>query len=314
MRTLLKTTLAVLLVIFALSSFSAFETTQDGKPYQVKEFTITTPGKLNVETSGGSISVNAHNADRVIVEMHIRKGNTKYGPDDAEARKLLEDYTINISQSGNAVSAVAERKSSGWFSNSNNVSISFVVQVPQNMACNLSTSGGSLTLKGVNGSQTLRTSGGSITLGNINGNADARTSGGSITVNSFDGNLDARTSGGSISLQQAKGDLALRTSGGSIKLDNVRGSIEASTSGGSIKANLLALDKQLKLSTSGGSISATVPSGLGMDLNLSGNRVNTKLTNFNGQAEKDRVKGSMNGGGIPIVMSTTGGSVNLDYR
>ncbi len=314
MKTLLKTTFAVLLVIFVLSSFSAFEVAQSGKPYLTKEFTVNTPGRLNVQTSGGSISVASHNNNRVLVEMHVRKGNTTFSPGDAEAKELLENFDINISQSGNAVSAIVERKTSGWFNSSNNVSISFTIHAPQQMACNLNTSGGSISLKGVNGQQDLKTSGGSITLASIAGNTNARTSGGSITVNDFNGNLDARTSGGSISLKQTKGDLVVHTSGGSIRIDDASGSIEARTSGGSIKANLLTLNKQLKLSTSGGSITAVVPSGLGMDLDLKGNRVNTKVANFNGQVEKDRVKGSMNGGGIPIVMSTSGGSVNLEYR
>jgi DUF4097 and DUF4098 domain-containing protein YvlB len=108
--------------------------------------------------------------------------------------------------------------------------------------------------------------------------------------------------------------MRLNTSGGSIDIDNVKGSVEASTSGGGIRADVTTLDKYLRLRTSGGSITAVVPTGLGLDLDLRGDRVNSKLVNFNGEAEKNRIKGSMNGGGIPVVLSTSGGSINLEYR
>jgi DUF4097 and DUF4098 domain-containing protein YvlB len=126
--------------------------------------------------------------------------------------------------------------------------------------------------------------------------------------------LHAQTSGGSIRLTDARGTLQVHTSGGSIHLENTGGSIEASTSGGGIHAKVSGLEKYLRLKTSGGSITASIPGGLGLDLDLKGNRVNTKLINFNGEAEKDRIRGKMNGGGIEVVMSTSGGSVNLDYQ
>src|SRR5690606_34087835 len=159
-----------------------------------------------------------------------------------------------------------------------------------------------------------KTSGGSLNIADIKGNMEAKTSGGSINIDNYAGILDASTSGGSINLKNAKGDLAVSTSGGSIHLEDIKGSLTARTSGGGIRANLASLEKELRLSTSGGSITAVIPGGLGLDLDLKGNRVNTKLTNFDGEVEKDRIKGSINGGGIPVVMSTSGGSVNLEYR
>lgn len=280
-----------------------------------KEFTMDGPGNLKVQTSGGSIQVASHGSNMVRVEMHVRVGN-KRNPSEDALREALEDYEIDISKSSNTVSAIAKKNSSmtGWFDNSNNTSVSFTVYVPQSISCNLNTSGGSISLEGVSGVQDVKTSGGSLTLKKIEGEMNARTSGGSIRIEEYYGVLNAHTSGGSIKLNEAKGLLSVNTSGGSISLDRVSGSVEAKTSGGGISANLLALDKHLTLKTSGGSITATIPSGLGLDLNLKGNRVNTKLMNFNGEAEKDRIIGSMNGGGIPVVMSTSGGSVNLQYQ
>lgn len=301
--------------LFLLTNACAASLEQKGEPYMVKEFTMDGPGNLKVQTSGGSIDVASHQSNTVRVEMHVRVGN-KRNPSEEAIREALEDYEIDISKTSNTVSAIASRNSSmsGWFGNSNNTSVSFTVYVPQSISCNLNTSGGSISLAGVKGLQDVKTSGGSLTLQRIDGEMNARTSGGSIRVENYSGVLDAHTSGGSIKLNDARGLLSVYTSGGSITLDNVSGSVEAKTSGGGINANLVALDKHLTLKTSGGSITATIPEGLGLDLDLKGNRVNTRLMNFNGEAEKDRIIGSMNGGGIPVVMSTSGGSVNLQYQ
>lgn len=283
------------------------------EPFTKKEFTISTPGELEVETSGGSIDVSSHEGNIVRVEMFVRKGGKVLSAGDKDASEALEDFDIRIAKNGNKVIASAKREGSNWFGN-NNISISFKISVPRQISCDLNTSGGSISLAGVTGEQNVRTSGGSLNLEHIKGDMEAKTSGGSINVSNYAGVLDARTSGGSINLRDAKGSLNLSTSGGSINLNDIQGSLVASTSGGGIKVNLSSLEKQLKLSTSGGSITAVVPSGLGLDLDLKGNKVNTKLSNFNGEVEKDRIIGSINGGGIPVVMSTSGGSVNLEYR
>lgn len=314
MKTSPKLLWALLVATFFATVVTAAPYQKDDQPYLTKEFTLSGAGNLDVQTSGGSISVIAHEGNKVKVEMYLRKGSRNLKAGDKAARELLEDYRLDISQSGNRVLALAERKSQGWMNGSNNSSISFTVYVPKEMETNLKTSGGSVNLEGVRGKQVLQTSGGSIGLENIEGQTKARTSGGSIHVERFAGILDAHTSGGSIHLEDSKGELTVHTSGGSIDIDNVEGSIDASTSGGGIHANLLALTNHVKLHTSGGSINAVLPSGLGLDLDLKGNRVNTKLQNFNGEAEKDRIRGSMNGGGIPVVMSTSGGNVNVEYR
>src|SRR5690606_10838521 len=303
-----------LVVVAAISSMS-FELPDERKPFAVKKFTLDGPGNLEVRTSGGSITVAGGNGNEARVEMYVRvRGNT-ITPDHRDAKESMDDFEITIDKSGNTIYAKAERKNSisGWFG-SNNASISFVVYTPSEMSCRLNTSGGSIELKGVRGRQKLETSGGSLRVEDVRGDTEARTSGGSIKINSYAGQLTSHTSGGSIDLSNSQGELQVNTSGGSIDINNVTGSVEASTSGGGIRADVAKLDKYLKLRTSGGSITAVVPQGLGLDLDLRGNRVNSRLVNFNGEAEKDRIRGSMNGGGIPVVMHTSGGSINLEYR
>lgn len=313
----MKTSTFWVLTLFSYAFFPSYfvtiaNTTEEKPPYLTKEFTLEENGKVNVTTSGGSITVLGQNGNAVKVQMFVKKSGGWFDNEE-DIKEALENYEITIKKEGNTVLASAKRRSGdGWFS-SNNVSISFKVFVPTKVNSNLKTSGGSITLSKVIGDQFLETSGGSLTLTSIRGNSKAHTSGGGIEIKNYKGNIDAHTSGGSIEVFEAKGVVKVNTSGGSINLNEVYGSIDANTSGGSIDANIKEVGKYVQLHTSGGSISATVPGGIGLDLDLHGNSVNTKLVNFNGESKKNKVVGKVNGGGAPVRLSTSGGSVNLNY-
>ena len=153
-------------------------------PYLTKTFNLSS-GELFVSTSGGSISVEGGNSSKVKVEMFVKSNKHS----DSKIKEILEeDYEIRIEKSGSRIEAVAKRTGKSW--SWNGISISFVVYTPENFACDLNTSGGSLKISGVNGiSHELKTSGGSITAKDMSGNLEARTSGGSITVSDFVGDL-----------------------------------------------------------------------------------------------------------------------------
>ena len=314
-HTLMKPILSIAypLAFFVAMSPVFGHSAPEDDPYLTKTFTLDGPGDLVVQTSGGGIDVTGYDGNEVTVEMYVKPngGWSLFGSDDDDVEEALEDYTIDIHQDGTTVSATAEKKKN---TGNNNVSISFVVKVPMTMSCELSTSGGSISVANVEGEHDINTSGGSLNFDRISGTTDAHTSGGSININDYSGKLAANTSGGSIRVDRTDGEAVLKTSGGSITLEDIHGSIEARTSGGSIRAEVEELGKFVTLSTSGGSITATIPNGQGMDLDLSGDKVNTKLENFSGESEKNSINGSVNGGGIPVSMHTSGGSVTLDYE
>jgi hypothetical protein len=55
-----------------------------------------------------------------------------------------------------------------------------------------------------------------------------------------------------------------------------------------------------------------MPMDKGMDLDLQGDKVQVAMSNFNGVVEDDHVRGKLNGGGIPVRMSTSGGRVKIN--
>ncbi len=299
-------------------------------PSIVKKFNQTDDGKLSVQTSGGSIELHGGNGSEVEVQAFVKVDGHLLKPNDPMLDELKAYYEIKIEKSGNTVIAHAKRTSysSLW----KRANISFIVFAPTRVASKLLTSGGSIQADALKGDQSLKTSGGSIRIESVTGVVDATTSGGSIQVKDQKGHLTLHTSGGSITVDKAYGTISGHTSGGGIHLTDILGEAEvstsgggisvigyaeylsASTSGGSIQADITGLSRKLELTTSGGSIRVSIPKGLGMDLDLKGNKVSIPLENFSGQTQKNAIQGKMNGGGIPVVLRTSGGGVTVSFQ
>ncbi len=323
---------------------------QQGEPYFVKSLEGINIKEAEMVTSGGSLQIYSISGEKHRLEVYIR-GNNNNNLSKAEIEERLKDkYELIIEASADKVKAIAKRKGS-WNDWKNSLSISFKLYVPSKINSTLKTSGGSITLKGLDGKHEFTTSGGSLTIENMKGDIDGKTSGGSITVNGAEGNVGLKTSGGSITASGCKGQVNLSTSGGSLKLNNLggnikattsggsisgdniagelvtktsggsvrlsqlKGSVEAATSGGSMSVDIVELGQYVKLKTSAGSIDLNIPAGKGVSLDLSGNKVNVpSLTNFSGSASNDELTGTLNGGGIPVVARASSGKVNLSFK
>ena len=296
-----------------------------------KSFPVSTIEAANVTTSGGSISVIGDADQAAVVEMYV-KSNRGRNLSISDIQDILdEDYEIDIEQRNGVLHAHAKRR--GNLSWRNALSISFKIRTGNNVTTDLSTSGGSIQLANLFGKQSFKTSGGSLKLENIVGDVDGKTSGGSIKAYNARGIINLKTSGGSITLEDLDGEIAVSTSGGSIKGQEIKGVLNAHTSGGSIHFDDLAckvkasssggsvtvgitdLADEVHLSTSGGSVNINLPINASANLNLRGSKVNAdNLPNFNGTNSKGKLVGSINGGGVGIDASTSGGNVNLSFR
>lgn len=299
--------LLFLLLFAAITTASAKD-----DPYRVETFSVTNGGTVTVRTSGGSISVTGTTGNEARVEMTVRKNGRVLTPSDTD----LSNYTITIRKDGNNILASAERKSGSGniWSGYNNESVSFTVFVPAAYSSNLNTSGGSIRVSNLTGTQRVNTSGGSLTFENLSGDIRGRTSGGSIEAEGVRGPFDVSTSGGSIRIKDADGAMVVKTSGGSIRIENARGSVSGHTSGGSITAEFITVTGPIDLGTSGGSVSVTLPETLGFDLDARGGRVVTSDLAFRGTTDTNRMSGSVNGGGVSVRLRTSAGTLRISTQ
>jgi DUF4097 and DUF4098 domain-containing protein YvlB len=342
-KTGMKKYFLLLLIAGAFSAVSA----QDGNktPYETKSLANDGIKNVNVQTSGGSISVSGAAGQEPRVEVYVHSGNGMVSLSNEEIKKrLADDYELSVTVSNHELHALAKRKHDGgnwdW---KRQLSISFKIFVPKQVATHLNTSGGSIHLDNLEGEENFSTSGGSLHLENLTGMIKGETSGGSIEVSNSGNDINLETSGGSIKAGNCKGKIRLETSGGSLHLANLKGDIKANTSGGSVNASdiegelvtgtsggsvnlarmacsldastsggsmnveMLKTGKYVKLDVSGGHVNLTLPAKQGMNLDFSAERISaSKIDGFTGEWEKTHVKGSVNGGGIPVHVDASG--------
>lgn len=321
------------MIVMLVAMLSSTGIAQSNKtPTMTKTFDMNQPGTLNSSSSGGGIEVLTHNQEKVIVQTFVRKNGKILSPSDPAVDDVLKAFDLVIGKNGTVITANAKRKirNKPW----NNVGIYFTVIVPREMSCNVSSSGGGLKISGVAGTHNFSSSGGGVKLEDTTGNTKAKSSGGSVSAAKHKGDIKLSSSGGGVTLSKAKGNVYAHSSGGNVKLNNIIGDVDASSSGGgvsvtgeceyvkakssggSVRVNIANLSKELYLQSSGGGVDAIIQNGekLGLDLDLSAGRVNIDLHNFSGKSEKNRIKGTMNNGGIPVYMRASGGNVSVKFE
>lgn len=340
------------LLLFSIAcSVYAAKAQGDGEtPYMTKPLAGQGINAVEVETSGGGITVKGGaDADaRVEVYVHGNNGRT-YSKE--ETQSLLDEYyelTINVNNHKVTAKARNKKNIRDW---RKSVSIGFVVYAPENVSTDLTTSGGGIHLSNVHGSQKfetsggglhidhvsgktigstsgggihlfdskdeieLTTSGGGIEAANCSGNIRLETSGGGLHLRNLSGVIAATTSGGGAEGDDIAGELSIHTSGSGIHLHNLTCSLDASTSGASIDADFASLGKYVKINNGGGNINLTLPAGKGVDLTLDANKIKVnQLDNFRGSQEDGHMKGTLNGGGIPVTLDAGGGRISLTMR
>lgn len=317
-------------MLVALLSYNGIA--QENKtPSMTKTFDLDQPGTLNAKSSGGGIEVKTHDQNKVVVQLFIRKNGSVLSPLDPMVKDVLKDFDLEIAKNGSVVTANVERK--GNFNFRKNAGISLTIIVPREMSCNVSSSGGGLKISNVAGTHHFTSSGGGVKLENITGNTKASSSGGGVHVINQQGDIRLSSSGGGVTLEGAHGNVFANSSGGGVRLTDIHGhvdagssggsvsvtgeagSVKAKSSGGSVRINISGLNKELYLESSGGGVDAVIKNGdrLGLDLDLSSEKVNIDLHNFSGKAEKDRVKGTVNNGGIPVYMRSSGGNIHVRF-
>src|SRR5947207_3019231 len=296
-----------------------------------KRFAVQPGGKLVVDVDFGSIDISTNASSEVSVDI-FRKISRRNKSSEEE---FLRERPVTFSQDGNTLTIQSRAKSKiGWsWRGSQRTEGKYTITVPAQFNPKLKTSGGGITVSGLTGETKAETSGGGLKFTRLHGPLDGatsgggirvaycegtlkvHTSGGGIDVSGGTGRLSGDTSGGSVTVKEFRGPIQVESSGGGITLENVAGKVEGSTSGGSISARFSApLSDEVKLGTSGGGVTVHLAQDSAFDLDAatSGGGVTSDLpVTVSGKIARDHLKGPVNGGGKPVVLRTSGGSIHV---
>ncbi|MDZ7693521.1 MAG: DUF4097 family beta strand repeat-containing protein [Balneolaceae bacterium] len=172
--------------------------------------------------------------------------------------------------------------------------------------------GGNIKLSGLTGDQMVKTSGGNITLNNLKGKIGAYTTGGTIEIRENRGTIFAQTEGGDINAEHSEGELRLRTTGGNITSTHVSGSFIARADAGNIRGQFNNIGQGISMETSAGNLYADLPIGVGFDLSATGSQiVFDNVEAFQGSKNVRSVEGRIYGGGVPVRLRASTGTITV---
>jgi hypothetical protein len=267
-----------------------------------EEIPVEPGGTLYVDLDRGGVSIESHDANTVRVTGDAR------GWSASMARFVLEkvgpDVQLDLSFGGWLPGLFLPAR------------VEIVISVPRRFSLEVGTRGGRIQVRNIGGRVGLDTSGGHIRVSSVDGPALLRTSGGHLEIEDLRGDLRARTSGGHIRARRVRGNVEARTGGGRIDLEEVSGEVDARTSGGRIAVSFTE-EPWGRAETSGGSIEIAFRSGRGAELDskTSGGRIEIdRSITVEGRRERGRVVGRLNGGGAPLYLRTSGGSIHVRER
>ncbi len=292
-----------------------------------RTLTVSTPVDLDVATGSGRIEVRTGDKSTVIVdgEIHARD----YDGQSAESRVHRLEANPPIEQNGNIIRIGPIEDSTLR----NNVSISYVVTVPQQTRVHASTGSGEISVDGVQGPLTGNTGSGHMSVRNIQTEVQIRTGSGGIELDSVRGAVRASAGSGSIRAVGLRGDFTAETGSGEVTLEtSTAGNVNIETGSGSVEATgvhgtlrihtgsgrIRAQGEQTgqwRLQAGSGNIQVQLPPNAAFDLYAhtgSGNVTSNHPITMQGVLQKHEIQGKVRGGGFLLDVRTGSGNIGIE--
>ena len=212
-------------------------------------FAVGSSPRLVVDSENGRIVVSPGPSSAISVRATLSKPNR---------------MEYKVTQDGDTIQVEAKKKGGfRLFDFGEGPGAEIEITTPATTVPELTTSNGSITVRGINQSGRLRTSNGKVVMEDVKGDFAVRTSNGSIELSSVEGRLDMETSNGSVVVREGKGEFDIETSNGRIEFMGglvPGGQNRFKTSNGSVSVRLAGEPSvRLDASTSNGEVTTRLP-------------------------------------------------------
>ena len=237
-----------------------------------RTLTVSGPVELSIRTGSGDISIRTGEGPRIQIVGRVSASSRVFGDTAAEHVKAVE-AAPPIQQTGNVVT-IGDTQNDPKYKD---VSISYDLIVPANTRIHSQTGSGDQTIGAITASVRAQTGSGDIEIERAGAELDAQTGSGDIRVSAVSGQIRAQTGSGSVDVTQVdRADIDIQTGSGSVNLR-------------------LPPDAAFRLSaqTGSGSIDTTHP------------------IDVEGKRRRNRLEGTVRGGGNRVVVQTGSGSIRI---
>lgn len=278
---------------------------------------------LEVTTGSGNITVRSGAAGTITVHGTVTASDFDSLFSGESPAAAVKEVAANppIEQTGSFVRI-------GHFGESQQhrgISISYELVVPPDTRLVSKTGSGSQDISGVAGAAEVSTGSGDLKLADIAGDVRAGTGSGSITMTGLRGSVRAHTGSGSIRgerIGSAAGSNSrssapaydFHTGSGSIRINDIRGGLRARTGSGHIDMRGEA-SGDWSLTTGSGGITVRLPAQAAFELTAhssSGSIHTNRQVTMQGSLGRHDVRGTVNGGGVRLDVSTGSGSIRIE--
>lgn len=274
-----------------------------------------------------NVHVGEHHGDNLEIKL-VREVHSEFL---ADASTILADHNVSIGEDGSNVFVEIKptrqtlRKWSRKYGRTP-LDSELYVRIPVDYNVDLESISGRLTIDEVGGNLRAESVSGSIKVDRARSGAALATVSGRIKIDSSQNNVEISTVSGRIDVGDVEGDTHLSSVSGKAKISNVGGKLKSSSvSGGteiqtvlgSVKMNSTSgkivvhyLDAAAEINNVSGSISLGLPRTKGYEFKLHSmsGRVTTDFP-VEGSIKRNKIEGTVNGGGQRIALSSVSGSL-----
>ncbi|MBV8631300.1 MAG: DUF4097 family beta strand repeat protein [Silvibacterium sp.] len=265
---------------------------QDADHLWSKSYPVSRP-TLNIETGDAGLQISSCGECREI-RIKVETGGVK-----------LNEYRLEESQTGDQIHFLLKEKTHvvghiTWHRTQTKVT----VETPADLTLESHSGDGSVSVSGLNGDLGLTTSDGNVTADHLSGKLHIKSSDGHVRITNSTGALEARTSDGNLTVDGAFNAVTLHTSDGKLEVSLREGT---------------KLSEPSIIQASDGSVTVRLPRDLAADLDVhtSDGHLDCALPlTMDHYDSKDggghNLHGKLNGGGTPLTIHTSDGSVKIE--
>lgn len=296
-----------ILVVAALATAAVAVTPVAQAEDVTKTFPVSGRPTVRVDTNDGSVRITS--SDTKEVQFRV----------EYQGYELNKNLRVDARQDGDRVELIARVTGHWGFSwNGHGRRLHIEILMPRTGDLQVSTGDGAVDASAVDGNITISTGDGSVKANGLTGTVDLHTGDGSISVDGLKGDVKLRTGDGSIEARGLDGRVNADSGDGHIKLEGRFDSLNIRTGDGSVEARVGNGSKMAagwNIRTGDGSVDMTLPGDLqaNIDASTGDGRISLGMpVTVEGSFSNSQIHGKMNGGGQPLVIHTSDGSIRLN--
>jgi DUF4097 and DUF4098 domain-containing protein YvlB len=187
---------------------------------------VTGPIRLELANASGDVTITGGADNKVHVHAEVRSSGMGF----ESPQKRLDDVVGNppIEQRADTIRIGKD------LSRVNNVTISYVIEVPRETEVSTSVASGAQTIQNIRGPLRAEAASGSIRASHIDRQTQLSTMSGTIDADNIGDDLRASSASGSVNASNVKGDVRISAISGATRIAKAGGRIDADTASGSV--------------------------------------------------------------------------------